>query len=322
MRMHPGRGRISARTLLHIAVLITLALAAWRYIDFRVLFATLRSTAPVTLVLLTGICFIDRGLMAIKWWQLLRAGGANPSLAHVWSVYLQASFVAPLLPTSLGGDVLRGVKVAADAESKNAVVASMAVEKVIGVLGAVTFATVASVLLRGHVGRPGVGLLLLAPPAAGLLTLALFWGSLSQKIGARLSGWMPGEKLKHLVARLHGAYATYRGVPGALALNLLLTCIEQAVQIAVVYGCARAVGVDAPALELFAVAALSDFVRKVAIVVGGWGLAEFARVMVFSLACVEPSRALALSVLVHSVAIVASLPGAALLLRHRTHREK
>jgi len=59
--------------------------------------------------------------------------------------------------------------------------------------------------------------------------------------------------------------------------------------------------------------ALVTFVRRLAAYIDSWGVSETVTVLMFSLVGIDPSNALALSLLRHISIILASLPGSLLI---------
>jgi hypothetical protein len=104
------------------------------------------------LVLLTA----DRVLMALKWRLLLNVGGARLPASSVIRIYYQGWLVGAFLPTHIGGDLLRAHLVAQRTGLVHPVFASIAMEKVIGLISAVNGAIVGGVL-HGHWLQPDRG---------------------------------------------------------------------------------------------------------------------------------------------------------------------
>ncbi len=308
------------RRLAHLLVLALLAVLAWFFLEPRRLLEALGAVRLGPLLVLLGVALADRLLMAVKWSQLLAATGVHLPLASVISAYLQASFVNRVVPMSLGGDIVRGVA-ASRPESRDRVVASMVMEKAVAVVGAVALALAGAAALAPALIARGWGSMVWSLAGLGAVVLVLILLSLSERVVRTLfrpvSGLSQRMGTSRLLGRLHAAYRGYRSRPGALAVHFLLTLIEQALQVLVVFLCARSVGIDAPASVLVPVIAVSELVRKLALVLQVWGLGELGRVLTLSLAAVDANRAVAVALLYHAVAWIVALPGALLLVLRR-----
>jgi len=314
---------VSTHRWWHVLVLALLALLAWIFVDVTGLLEVLGEVRLAPLLLLIVLGLLDRFLMAAKWSQLLAAVGVHLPLGAALSAYFQASFVNRIVPTTLGGDLVRGVR-ASTRDTREHVVASMVMEKVIGVLGAVALAAAGAVMLVPELHARGWGWAVWIIAAAGVLSLAALVVSLSDTVVRRrlrpLSRLLKRPGLARVAGRLHDAYRDYRKCPSALVIHFLLTVLEQIVQVAVVYVCARAVGAETPALALLAVIAVSELFRKVAWMLEGWGLGELARILFLTLVAMETHRAVAIAILYHAVAWVVALPGAVLFVINRRGR--
>ena len=291
-----------------------MALAAWHYIDFRLLADALLKTSPLVLVVLVVVYTLDRALMAWKWRQLLATAKVIVPYPSVLSAYYRASVVSRLLPTSLGGDVLRAYVVTRQGRNGHVVTMSIVIEKVLAFLASVLLATVGSLLLIPELSGRGALYLLPLAPALGAAVVLAFVFSL-HKHPRRLISFLPSERLRHTATQLHEAYGLYKGRWRALVANVGLSLVEQGLQIFNLFLCARSIGLDAPAITLLAALTLSEFLRKAAVVLEGWGFAQVVVVVTLSIVGIDQSHALALSLFSQVATWISVLPGVYLLLR-------
>ena len=153
-----------------------------------------------------------------------------------------------------------------------------------------------------------LGWLVLLAPLSILVLLPIFVLSLSQRISAVMIGRLPGKWLRLAVAKLHASYSSFCGRRLALGQNYLLVLLEQSAQVAILYISARSVGIAAPVMSLIAVLLLSEFLRKVTMVLDGWGLAQVAVVATCSLAGIDRTLALGMGLLSYAAEIVVTAP--------------
>jgi uncharacterized protein (TIRG00374 family) len=313
------------RRLMHAAVLLVLAYLAYRFIDFRLLGRTLATTPPTALVLLLALATADRWLMAVKWRQLCRTFGCEVPLLRFVRIYYGSSFINYCIPSMIGGDLYRAVALGRDMPGKKEhVLASVAMEKVIAV-----FATIVSAWLGlawllwrydAPVQRTAFGLLAAASTGAAV-AIAL---SLHPGIHPRLARMLISLRLGRFAAAYERIYEAYLGFVrhrAVLARNLALAFVENGVQISVTFVAAWALRVDVPLTDLAAIIVVAQLVRRIAIYVEGKGLAEGLNVAMFGLVGVQPSVALAISLLGHAANILASFPGAFAAFLYREDRE-
>ena len=307
------RGRLLAWAW-HGAVLLLVAWLAWRYIDLPLIGRVLLATPANLALLVVAILLVDRTLMAWKWRQLLAVVGLAVPFRAVWLAYYQASFLSRIVPVALGADVLRGHLVVQRTGRWDRVVGSMLVEKILGVLGAVTFASAGAIFLAGTLAEQNFFYFVWAIPAIGAAVVVVLLVTLSGQFGDRFIRLLPGTQFRRLAERLHAAYALYQGHRRALVVNYGLVLVEQAMQLLILYVCARAVGIATAPLVLLAVLALVEFLRKIAIVLEGWGLAQITIVLTCSLAGIDESLALSMALVGHVLEVVATSPAALLLI--------
>jgi uncharacterized membrane protein YbhN (UPF0104 family) len=95
----------------------------------------------------------------------------------------------------------------------------------------------------------------------------------------------------------------------------VLAIAENLLQIVNFYVIGRALGVRVPVLPFFAAIAVTALVRRLAMHVEGRGLGEGAAVVMFALLGVQKDAAVALTFAHYALWLLASVPGAWLLLR-------
>ena len=140
--------------------------------------AALRRVSPLEFAVLLLLATLDRLLMGLRWGVLLRLAGVRLPLARAVRLFYQASAVGTLLPSHLGGDLLRGWWAAREGAPGHPVAASLVMERLLGLVSAANWAVLGGVLLAVH-RAPGrawawAGLGLLAALAGnGLFALSL-----------------------------------------------------------------------------------------------------------------------------------------------------
>jgi hypothetical protein len=83
------------------------------------------------------------------------------------------------------------------------------------------------------------------------------------------------------------------------------------------YGVAIELNIEISLLVLISIIAVTEFVRRIAIVLDGWGLATALQVFMYSLVGMTGTQALLIALLSHSVHLTASIPGGLLMLTDR-----
>jgi len=264
----------------------------------------------IALLLLLITC--DRVLMALKWRLLLEIGGAHLSPFSVIRIYYQGWLVGTFLPTHLAGDLLRAHLVAQRTGVVHPVFASVVMEKVIGLISAVNWAIAGGVLL-GCWLEPGRALLWLGLGLLAALAFnGLFVASLHDAVhdfALRTLARYHQSRLMGVLHRFYGAYADFSRHPQTLLANLLLTLLEQGLQLLIVYTIVVSLSIDVGAVVFFAAASVQMLILRIPVTPDGWGTGELAAIAVFGLIGIGAAAAFAASVMYRFLGVVATLPG-------------
>jgi len=120
---------------------------------------------------------------------------------------------------------------------------------------------------------------------------------------------VPQKKIKSLINKLHEAYAVYSNHAGQLLINWCMALLENSLQVLLLYLSARAIDLDVSSIQLIGILALSQLLRKIALILEGWMLGEAAVVVTCALIGIDQTQALAFSLLSGAAIIVSTLPG-------------
>lgn len=250
-------------------------------------------------------------LATLRWQRVLAALGVPAGLGTLLNQYLAALFVSNFLPTTIGGDVLRVVRLSAQSGERPRSFASVVLERLTGwvVLPVISLVTllINPGLLRPPLAHVSHVVVVISLTTLGLLGLILF-GASSERVGRRLQakeGWM------RFLGAVHLGLARFRRSPGA-AVEVLI--VGFAYQLAVVFSAfltAKALGLP---LGWTAVLAFMPAVAIMQVLpvptVGGLGVREGALVMFLAPFGVSGEQAITLGLIVYAVNLLASLLGA------------
>ena len=257
---------------------------------------TLRSV-PIW-VILGAVIFYWAGqiLSAWKWQILLRARGAQVSLATCCRIYLAGMFGNLWLPTNVGGDALRATLLAARAPQlgRADALASIAVERLTG-FAALLIIAASALLMRGA-------------NAQGWKTLAL---SIAFFAVLGFISWAIFRLKNPKIARLRAALTfytrpQYRGVLGrAMALSFAF----QVSQVLLNIGLAWASGLGLPAHIFWWLGPLLSLSGLIPAGIGGLGVREAAAVALLQSWPINVGQIVGWSLLWQATVWLASLPG-------------
>src|SRR5262245_26986941 len=193
--------------------------------------------------LLTLLGFV---LSAVRWQKVLEAMGLSARLPRLMSHYLAGQFVSNVLPTTIGGDVLRVSRLSKDTGESPGTFASVVLERLTGwlVLPVITIVGFAVNPGLRHLGTATRVALMLAIGTLVLLAAVLVAAG-SSRLGGRFAatgGW------RRFVGAVHLGVDRLRSDPGAAANVLVAGFAYQLALVLSAVAAARALGVEAAGL--------------------------------------------------------------------------
>ncbi len=263
--------------------------------------AWLSTAAALTLVALV--------LSAVRWQRVLEVLDLHAGLRHLVSHYLACQFVSNVLPTTIGGDVLRVSRLSKETGESPNTFASVVLERLTGwlvlpIISVVGFLVNPPLQHLGTATRVALGLAFSTLVALGILLYAVA----DQRIGGRLAakeGW------RRFAGAVHLGLDRLRRQPRAAADLLLVGFAYQLVLVLAAVAAAQALGVRPAGLT-----ALLAFFPAVAIAqvlpigISGLGVREGAFVLFLGPLGVASQDAIALGLLLYLLNLGVSLLGA------------
>jgi uncharacterized membrane protein YbhN (UPF0104 family) len=276
-----------------------LGLLAWRLEHDQLLQAF--SGLNLHYWLLAGAVYIVAQVVSSLRWQLLSAplGFVEPWWSYL-SFYFIGMFFNLLLPTSVGGDVVRALYLSAGQPRRSQAVLSVLADRGTGLAVLVAVACTAGIFvplpgwMRGILIALAVGMLLgvACLPALPLVRRLPF-------VGARLG-------------RLVESARIYLDRPGLLAVSTLLSIVVQLAGILQGWLIARGLGLNVPLGYMAVVVPLVALLTLIPISVSGMGLREFGMILLLAPLGVTSAAAVTLSLLTFASCASISLVGGAL----------
>jgi uncharacterized protein (TIRG00374 family) len=301
-----------ARYGVGIGLLVALAI----YADPAAIFSAFKDISLGDLALLALISFLLILVSVVKWQAFLLHLGISATLRRLFGLYLLGYFVNLLMPSVLGGDVVRSLYVAKDADRAHSVSATL-LERYTGLMAMLLMAIV-GVWWAPHVTDP-IKLVVV------VVTLGALVGS--GFLFSRMTTWLMEclripERFVSLARKVEDGLVfgiqNKRLVVRALVLSFLFHMLTVANTAAAGW----AVGWDSiPVGELFVVVPLILLVGAIPISPQGLGLQEGAFVFfLHSLGCTT-GQALALALLLRAKSYVLAVFGGLAWLRLRSSPE-
>ena len=251
--------------------------------------------AAAGLAVMTTVCYAWR-------WKIVAGGlGLDLSLPAAVAAYYRSMFLNATLPGGIVGDVHRGASHGRDVHDVGRALRSVAWERFAGQLVQVLVTVIVLLALPSpvHSFMP-LGAIAVGVAVFGVVLVARARPDTTRSAWARLLSGAAGDIRNGLLARrawLGIALASALGVGGHAATFLIA---------------ARTAGVSAPLSQMLPIALLVMAAMMLPSV-GGWGPREGVTAWAFATAGLGAQRGVATAVVFGVMVLVASLPGAAVL---------
>lgn len=301
---------------------VTAALLYWLLaaVDIDKVLEALSAIDAQEIALGVGLCTAAFLLGALRWWLLLRHVEKDAAFFAILPSYYVGILFNNLLPSSMGGDVVRTMHLALRGFNARALAGSAVIDRVVGlavtlVVGAVSLSFAEE--LASFDDRWAIGLLVVAMTLGGFIGFSDGFRNLIQRLADRYRNTTVRSFLLETLWICH----SYRSGLRRILIAAALTVATQSCVILVYYLLGQELNVSLSAGAYFAIVPVVFVAASVPISLGGLGVREGALVVCLTAAGANPHAAAALSFAFLVVLWLASLPGlAALLITRRATR--
>ena len=263
-------------------------------------------------------------VIAVRWWLLLRAQSIHIELLAAFRLHFLGLFYNNIMPSSVGGDLLKAWYVTKHTEKRLEGALSVFIDRVVGLGGMTLMAVVAYlVFLRGRSieGDEDTGSALAS--SFGFYRAILFWLGVGiaavfavllahprSRVAIRRIGGRIAVRGVALLRRAWMAVVVYCSKPLTMLAALLLTLVAQSVVVVGFCLLGHNLGIDAEAKSYFVVFPISWVVAAIPVSIAGLGVLEAGVVTLFtSLTGATAEGALALALCQRFIWVLVSLPG-------------
>ena len=264
------------------------------------------------LALVLALVAVDRAVMIFRWILLLRASGIAISTGDATRLFLVSSFIGSFLPAGVGADAARAYGLARQNTSGSEAVASVAVDRLLGVQALVVMAFVG--LLIWPTNQSDWRL----PTMVGVAvagSFALWWADIWLRYvipAHRHEGFITRRLL-----RLVDAVGRYRGRRGVLLHVMGWSIVVQLLRITQAFILGLGLGMTVPFTYFLLFMPVALLLLLLPISVSGFGLPQGGIVWLLAPQGVPSEQAFALSTLIVLTGLAGNLPGLFLWLRAR-----
>ncbi len=281
---------LRTRLLLALRIVVTAAILWWIIgrIDLAQVGARLAQAHEPLIALALALMLGQWGLAAIRWRWMIRRQGTEIGYGRVGLIYGVGTFFNQVLPSTIGGDVVRVVMLTRQDVRLGPATRSVVCDRVFGMMGLVVLVGLTLPVLWSVVDSP-VAAAGVSVVAAGMQ--AAFFALL---IAARPLAGLPwiGRYVGAVAADLRAASLA----PDAVAMLLVLGVSVHLLGVLAFELIAIALGVDIAWSHALVLVPPVLLLSAVPVSVGGWGLREGGFVGAFALVGVNGTDVVAVSI--------------------------
>jgi uncharacterized protein (TIRG00374 family) len=316
----PDAGRTRSRAAwvraLRLVVSAGLLVVLVAKIDFEDLVPAHRSLPGALAFLVAGVALMMLSIVIAAWrWQrVLEAFDAPVPLRRLVSYYFAGQFVGNVLPSTIGGDVLRVARVSGDVSARDTAFASVVIERLTG------FVSLPLLIALGFLADPSlasernawIALVCLAGTVTLLGVILILAGHPS------LAGrFKEHENWMRYIGAVHVGVDRLRRSPRAAVATVWAAIVYQFVVVGAVYCAVHTVGLTIPNAAVLAYVPAVAMAQVLPISIGGFGLREGMLALLFHPLGASTGQAVAVGLLWYAMMLLASLPGAPAFALHR-----
>lgn len=311
------------RLMTVLKIVVSLGLIVWIFSKVRLgeVAAELASAAFLPLLLALLFYLLAMVVNGVKWHGLLRAQQVEIPLPALLEFQFIGFFFNNFLPSAnLGGDVMRGYGLAQYTERRADAAVSVVVDRLVGFMAYMSSAAIAGIVAVQVTGRTELTVaeyVALAAVTALSLLLAALLSRRLRNLVARVFEVRLLAPLAHPWDRLSGALNSYRFRYGALVRAFAVALVGIVCTTLANWAVSQAMGGEMQLGHILLFNPLIALVLTLPISIGGIGVSQTAYPFFFGLAGVSADHAVAVSLVMQMIALVASLPGAYFWLRTR-----
>jgi hypothetical protein len=260
-------------------------------------------------IMLLVLVTIDRIFMAYKWLLLLRVKDKNISLPTVIRIYYIGTFIGFFLPTTVGGDLVRVLKLQREKHKGSDALSSVILERIIGFIAAAILAVVTTLILI-FLFKLNIWYFLIIAAMVLIVLALIIIISLNKTLAGKIekSEKLSGNFLIDNLKKFYLSYSEYKDNKGLLVLFLVLSIIEQLIPVIANYLAALALNLEIPLIYFILITPVVQLISKVPVSFEGIGVTEGLMVYFFVLLGLARTGAFSIGILGHLAVIIGTLP--------------
>ncbi len=281
-----------------------------------------KDTGAGTLAFFVGallLTFAGFVLSAWRWQRVLAVFDVHVPLRTLLGFYLAGQFVGNVLPSTIGGDVLRVSRSSSSTGGSDVAFASVAIERLTGFV-ALPLLTVLGILIRPSlldVQHAWISIVIAGATVVALCVILVVAGS------PRLAGrFAKHQNWMRFVGAVHVGVDRMRREPARAVSVLVAAVAYQASVVAAVWCAVHALGVSVPDAAVLAFVPAVAMAQVLPISLSGLGVREGLLVLLLHPLGVPTGKAIGVGLLWYGMTLLVSLLGAPLFAMGNRHRAR
>lgn len=283
--------------ILRIGISITLLLWIFRGVDRKSLVEIIKSADKGLLILGCIIFMLGHIFCLLRWAMLLKLADIRLPFKRIAISFAGGIFFSLFLPSTIGGDLVRSIDLAAHTKKPKQIVATVILDRISGFVGLVLL-TLAALLFGGRLVEDR-GVLISVSIITGILIaalLVLFNPYVFTKINSFLHRPNSG-KIRGAIKNVHQEMYIFRRHGKGLFYNVMLSVGVQLISPITFYIIALAIGVKISIVYFLVFLPIIGAIAMLPISIGGLGLRDATTIYFFAKAGVAANMSLAMSLL-------------------------
>ncbi len=306
---------------LKFLVKLAMTLACLGYVYFAVdmggLLRAVRGLEAVYFLAAVGCWIVMVVLSGVRWAVLAHPLGLDPGWWPYIKLFLVGNFFNAVLPTFVGGDVVRGYYLSKQSRQLAAPSTTVIMDRNAGVGGLILVSIAASMIHDvGQDQRALQHFLILFGAAWAVANVAIFWPfalRLIESLARTILGPRLGKRADNLLRTLE----TYRSHLPRFGAMVLFSAAIHMVGFSSVYLVGVGLGLPLPFVVYLVLLPIVAIITLIPLSIGGLGVRETASLTLFAGVGLASEQSVALSLLWYLLVLTGGIPGLAIYLWNR-----
>ena len=252
---------------------------------------------------IVGVMVLQVIVAVFRWYRIMISKGVHISVRRSARYFWLGFFFNQLLPSSIGGDAIRGYCLVRDGQSVGRATLSVLLDRILGMAGLVVLIALAIPCAMNLINNPEMqwgmmsALLVIITGFIAILFIDIFT--------RRFSSWRVMKGLTTLASDTRQLLGSRQGL-GLVLFSVLIHILS----IVVVGMLSSALSIKVDWIALTIIVPITTLLTTIPLSIAGWGVREGVMVVGLGYVGIAPEEALALSILYGLLTLVVALPGA------------